>query len=287
MKTPAPENFKEAGNEFLSFYAISPKLPDVDYLQQILAAYTNLPYENVSKIIKLNNHFTSEDRIRLPDEVIADHEQFRLGGTCFSLTFYLQAILLHQGFSCYPVLADMRNLPNVHCALVVIMSGKKYLIDPGYLLTRPMQISKDNPRLYRTEHTGVELRFDREEERFHLYTFDRSQYKWRYRFLDQPAAPEQFLKYWHESFYKGTMHGIVLTKINPDGMIYMHNDYMRITTPEGQQKQRVKSDYIRVVEDRFGLQGELVERAQEALQRNLALERELGIFKPKEKHATR
>lgn len=257
-------------------------------MEQILNHYTNLPYENISKIIKLNQDFTAQDRIRLPNEVIDGFEQFRLGGTCFSLTFYLQSILLFQGFSCYPVMADMRNQPNVHCALIVLYNQKKYLIDPGYLLTRPMEMSKDNPRLYKTSHTGVELRFTKDDERYHLYTYDRHQLKWRYQFIDKAISSVEFLQHWQDSFYKGTMHGIVLTKVQKDGMIYMHNDYLKITSIEGQQTQRLKSNYLSVVQQTFGLNPELVEQAQEAILLNMALERELGYFKiKKDGHAAK
>lgn len=280
-----PEDHRSSALQFLDYYAIKQKSPGQLFLEEILEKYTNLPYENISKIIKLNQDFRSENRIRLPDQVINEHEQFKFGGTCFSLTFYLESILKTLGFNCYPIMADMRNQPNIHCALVVIMEMKKYLIDPGYLLTRPMEIHPDAPRLYRTEHTGVELRFDQSDERYHLYTFDREQKKWRYRFWERPTPPADFLRFWQESFYKGTMHGIVMTKINPDGMIYMHNNYLKITSIEGQQKKRLKEDYLFTVEDIFGFDSELVEKAQEAMQRNMALERELGIYKKKDKNA--
>jgi arylamine N-acetyltransferase len=276
-----PEQFKEASAEFLDYFNIKPSSPDLLYLEQILNNYTNLPYENISKIIKLGQDFTTDNRIRLPNEVIDDHEKFHFGGTCFSLTFYLQSILLFQGFNCYPVMADMRNQPNVHCALIVLYNQKKYLVDPGYLLTRPMEMSKDNPRLYKTSHTGVELRFAKEDERYHLYTFDRQQVKWRYQFIDRPISAAELLKHWQDSFYKGTMHGIVLTKVQKDGMIYMHNDYLKITSIEGQQTQRLKSNYFSVVQNTFGFDPQLIEQAQEAMQRNMALERELGFFKTK------
>ena len=276
-----PEDFKNASFEFLEYYNLCPKKPEQTFLEEILEKYANLPYENISKIIHLSENFTSENRIRLPDRVIDDHERFKLGGTCFSLTFYLQSILLSLGFNCYPVMADMRNQPNVHCALIVRLGQKKFLVDPGYLLTQPMEMNKDNPKLYRTEHTGVELRFNKQDERFFLYTFDREQVKWRYQFFDRPTSPNEFLKHWQDSFYKGTMHGIVLTKIQKDGMIYMHNDYLKITSIEGQQKQRVKSNYLTVVQQSFGFDPELVEHAQEAMVSNMALERELGIFKNK------
>ena len=274
-----PYKHKEAARRFLDFYHLKAGSPGLIYLQEILESYTYLPYENISKIIKLNRHFSGPDRIRLPDEVMEEHAEFRLGGTCFSLTFFLQTILSNQGFRCYPVLASMRNRPNTHCALVVLLDRRKYLVDPGYLLTQPMEIHPDKPRLYRTPHTGVELRFSAEDEHYHLYTFDRDQVKWRYKFLDRPTPPDEFLRSWQASFYQPTMHGILLTRVKEDRLIYLHNDYLQITTIQGKQKRKLRENYFSTVRDVFGISAELVERAQEAMQRNLQMERELGIFK--------
>jgi len=116
---------------------LSGRRPDEILLQNILAGFANLPYENLSKIIKFHRHGAHEaERLRLPEEVIEDHLRRRLGGTCFSLTFFLQAILLHHGFTCYIVMADMRAGKNIHGAMIVWLNGVKHLVDPGYLLCR-------------------------------------------------------------------------------------------------------------------------------------------------------
>ena len=207
------------------------------------------------------------------------------GGTCFSLTFYLQSILTQHDFMCYPVIAHMRNRPNVHCALVVIMNRLKYLVDPGYLLTQPMEIHPDKPRLYRTTHTGVELRFNKDDESYHLYTFDREEIKWRYTFMDQPLQADEFLKHWQASFYQGTMHGICMTRVQDDGMIYLHNDYLQVTSIEGKIKKKLKENYLDTVQDLFGISPQWVEEALSAIPRNKELEKELGFYSPKKKRS--
>ncbi|MBN2357298.1 hypothetical protein JXO59_14375, partial [candidate division KSB1 bacterium] len=72
----------------------------------------------------------------------------------------------------YIVMADMGRRRNVHCALLLEVERKKYLVDPGYLLTQAMQLNKDRVRLYRSPQSGIEVRFERETERFQLSTFD-------------------------------------------------------------------------------------------------------------------
>lgn len=276
-----PHAHREAVGRFLDFFNIKSGRPDADFLQNILKYYTRLPYENISKILKLHNNFISGTHIRLPDEVIEDHAEFHFGGTCFSLTFYLQAILSTRGFLCYPVMAHTLNRLNVHTALIVLLNRRKYLVDPGYLLTQPMEIHQDKPRLYRTPHTGVELGFNPKDEYYHLYTFNRQQKKWRYRFQDRPVSSDEYLHHWQDSFYQGTMHGICLTRVKKDGMIYMHNDFLQITSIEGKQKRKVKENYYSVIEDIFGFAPEIVEQAKEAMTENMKLERQLGFYKEK------
>ncbi len=276
-----PYAHENAVGQFLDFYNIKSGRPDANFLQNILKYYIHLPYENISKILKLYNDFISGTYIRLPDEVIENHAEFHFGGTCFSLTFYLHAILSTQGFRCYPVMAHTRHRLNVHTALIVLLNHRKYLVDPGYLLTQPMEIHKDKLRLYRTPHTGVELVFNAKDEYYHLYTFNKQQKKWRYRFQDKPVSSDDFLRHWQDSFYQGTMHGICLTKVQEDGMVYMHNDFLQITSIEGKQKRKVKENYYGVIKDIFGFAPKIVEQAQEAMAENMKLERQLGFYKEK------
>ncbi|HPG40034.1 MAG TPA: arylamine N-acetyltransferase [bacterium] len=274
----APDTHNGAVQQFLTYFNITSEPPHAEYLVKLLEAFTNLPYENISKIIKLNHDFTAETRVRLPEEVMEDHIRFHLGGTCFSLTWFLQALLLSQGFICYPVIAGMRNRPNCHCALVVLQDGKKYLVDPGYLLTSPMEINKDQPRIYRTSHSGVELVFDKTLEQYFLCTFTRHESKWRYFFQDMPVPPEKFLHYWLDSFYQSTMHGLCLTKIRKDGLVFLHKDFLQISNFEGKEKLKVKQNYHTIVQEIWGIDPELVEHALAAIPENIQQQKELGLF---------
>ena len=78
--------------QFMNFYQLKNQSAGENFLVKILENFANLPYENISKIIKWNENF-KENHLRLPEEVISEHVDFNFGGTCFSLTFYLQTIL--------------------------------------------------------------------------------------------------------------------------------------------------------------------------------------------------
>jgi arylamine N-acetyltransferase len=276
-----PANHAYAVRRFMDYFVIKLQHPDDDTLRAVLSAFAAFPYENISKIIKLNAHFLSSERVRLPEEVMEDYEHHRLGGTCFSLSFFLHSILYHLGFHSYIVMANMGQRANVHCCLVVLLNDRLYLVDPGYLLTQPMQIHPDRPRLYKAPHSGVELRFDSESERYRLFTFDLNTIKLRYDFSVTPTPLPEFLGHWLASFYQGTMHGICLTQLREDQLVYLHGDYLQITNMAGKSKQHLGSEYERTVRSLFGIAPEWLERAQEAMARNMELEQLHGLYRPK------
>ncbi|HQG44185.1 MAG TPA: arylamine N-acetyltransferase [bacterium] len=155
-----PWRHAAAVRHFLGHFGLAAGAPDHLQLEKVLFHFSRLPYENISKIVKLNHHFRTIERIRLPEEVMDDYVRHNLGGTCFSLSFFLQCILLHLGYSAYIVMADMGSRRNVHCALIVELQGGKFLVDPGYLLTRAMAFHRDRSSIHTSPQSGVELRYD-------------------------------------------------------------------------------------------------------------------------------
>lgn len=277
-----PANHYDGVRTFVDYFQLSVPRTNLDSLRAILAAFSQIPYENISKIIKWNGSWKNETpRIRLPEEVIQSHAGDRLGGTCFSLTFFLQSILTRHRFDCYPVMADMRVGRNIHCCLIVILKGTKYLVDPGYLLTQPMAIDATKPKLFRNQVSGVELRYDTNESHYDLFTFDKAQIKWRYRFKDRPVSAAEFQRHWLASFACNSMHGICLTKVMKDGMVYVHKNFMRETTFEGKRNFNIRKNYHASIREAFGIDTEVIEQARLALQENMQRERDVGLWVPK------
>jgi arylamine N-acetyltransferase len=270
-----PTQHAEAAMLFLRHFDLTPhRRPSMEWLQEILAGFAHLPYENLSKIIKFWRHGENEtQRLRLPEEVIEDHLRMRLGGTCFSLTFFLHTILTQFGFVGYAVMGDMRAGKNIHCALITLFDGIKYLVDPGYLLRQPMALDPNKPRLYHTEFTGVELCFDPLAAAYDVFTFNRQEMKWRYRFVDRPTPAEEFLQHWQASFHRNSMHGLCLTRATAEELIYIHKDFMRISSLEGKRNVSIKQNYHETIAQWFGIAPEYVEQAQAALRENMARER--------------
>ncbi|MEK7728015.1 MAG: arylamine N-acetyltransferase [candidate division KSB1 bacterium] len=265
-----PFQHGEGVRHFLKKFQLTSQPPSLSLLQQIIAAFSNLPYENLSKIIKFNRYGeNARARLRLPEEVFEDHVRLRTGGTCFSLTFFQQSILLQLGFAGYIIMGDMRAGENIHCAIVVLLDGVKYMLDPGYLLKRPMPFDPTKPRLYHNEYSGVELRFDIAAQSYDLFTFTRSAEKWRYRFVDRPTPLDEFLQHWQASFYRNGMHGLCLTRAQEDELIFVRQDFMRITSLAGKRNVNLKQNYHATIQEVFGITPEYVEHARAALSENL------------------
>ena len=267
---------------FFRHFSLRERLPERLFLQEILEKFAAIPYENISKIIKLNQTWeTPQERFRFPEELFAQHRAHKLGGTCFSLTYYLKAVLERNGFSCYPVMADMRAGKNIHCALVVILDAASYLVDPGYLLSQPMKMRSTKRKMYKTEFAGVELCYDAATDWFHLYTFNIGKTTWRYRFRNRPVPTEEFLQHWQASFNGNSMHNICLTKVHKNGLLYIREAFMRETTFDEKRNFNIKKNYHQTIFDRFGVEKEIVERAQTALEENLSEEKKRGLWVPK------
>jgi arylamine N-acetyltransferase len=273
-----PHQHDEAVRLFMSHFDLRLRRPELSFLQEIIEHFAAIPYENISKIIKLNQHWDAESKLRLPEEIINDHISFHLGGTCFSLTFFLQTILTLNDFTCYPVMADMHVGRNSHCCLVTTIDGRKYLIDPGYLLHQPLEIDPARPRLYRTSFAGVQLHFDSTTSFYNLSTFDANETKWRYRFQDRPTPVDEVFQHWHASCWKSTLHGILLTKVMPEGLIYVHKTLMKETSIGGKKNINIKKNYHAAIHDLFHIDPQLIEKAQAALKENLAKEKASGMF---------
>ena len=265
-----PEEHTAGVKEFLRFFQLAPGKANVALLQAILSSCAQIPYENISKIITYSRcGDVANPRLRLPQTVISDHIQHHLGGTCFSLTFFLQTILSHCGFSCYPVMADMKVGKNVHCALIVWMDSVKYLVDLGYLLTRPMALNPVKPEHFRNEFSRVHIRPTDCPQSYDVLTSDKRQTRWRYQLHDRPVPADEFLQYWLASFRRNSMHGICLTKVLPDGLLFVNREFMRATTFDSKQNYKIRRNYHAAIFEHFGIGKELVEQAQAALALNL------------------
>lgn len=254
----------EAREIFLGHFGVGAGDPELDMLRRIVTSYSSLPYENLTKIIKKFTALTPDERLRGPVEVVSGYVERHTGGTCFSLTYCLGSILTSGGFKCYPVMADMKR-PNIHCALVVEMSARRYFVDPGYLVGEPVELS-DSPVRVETTFGVVELR-PRQGERYDLFTLEGEDRKWRYTVKTVAVSHAAFMRHWQDSFALPMMNNLLLTRLTPEGHLYIKNHHLRMKGSQGKANENIRSGLEARIAAEFGIPSDITAQAREHLER--------------------
>ena len=261
---PLASGGHEAREILLGHFGLSAGDPELETLRRIVASYSNLPYENLTKIIKKFTAASPDERLRGPVEVVSGFVEHHTGGTCFSLTYCLGSILASAGYRCYPVMADMKR-PNIHCALVVEMNGQRYFVDPGYLVGEPVELTGTPVRIA-TTFGIVELR-PRQGERYDLFTLERDDRKWRYTAKTVAVSHAAFMRYWQDSFSLPMMNNLLLTRLTPEGHLYIKNHHLRMKGPQGKVNENIRSGLEARIAAEFGIPGDITAQAREHLER--------------------
>jgi len=249
---------------FLGHFGLPAGDPALEMLRHIVTCYSNLPYENLTKIIKKYTAHSPEERLRGPLEVVRGYVTHHTGGTCFSLTYCLGSILSSAGYRCHPVMADMKRA-NIHCALVVEMNERRYLVDPGYLVGEPVELS-GGPVRVETTFGVVELR-PRQGERYDLFTLDGGERKWRYTVRTAPISHGAFMRFWQDSFALPMMNNLLLTRLTPQGHLYIKNHHLRMKGMQGKINENIRAGFEARISEEFGIPADITAEAREHLER--------------------
>lgn len=270
---------------FAGHFRIHESAPDLRLLRSMIAAFSNLPYENLTKIIRKFTARTPEERLRGPVEVVTGFVERHTGGTCFSLTYCFGSMLSSAGFRCYPVMADMKR-PNIHCALVVEMAGRRYLVDPGYLVGEPVELS-GVPVQVPTTFGTVELR-PRRDDCYDLFTLEggwdalsgtgwrdrapaeaprHGDRKWRYTVRTTGVSHAEFMRHWQDSFSLPMMNNLLLTRLTTDGHLYVKNHHLRVRSRSGGANENIRSALEERIAAEFGIPPDVTAQAREHIER--------------------
>ena len=87
----------------------------VDLCNQI----SNVTYENLTKIIRLEQTGSATGARKLDDSDQNDIDSWMGGGTCFSMTWHMYQALTDMGFKPRLVMGHKRKERNIHCALIL------------------------------------------------------------------------------------------------------------------------------------------------------------------------
>ena len=220
----------------------------VDLCNQI----SNITYENLTKIIRLEQTGSATGARKLDDSDQNDIDSWMGGGTCFSMTWHMYQALMDMGFKPRLVMGHKRKERNIHCALILpdpddsvvtpgqlfstnvtptsvpgsplsslvsSLSSNSYLLDPGYLIFDPLQMPLPQP--FDTGEVFFPLspncvRLVRPTlESMELWTGGAgAPMKLRFEYPVEGVSVEEFKHHWNESFYREMMTYPVLNRLD-------------------------------------------------------------------------
>jgi arylamine N-acetyltransferase len=248
--------------QFLSHHGIAADLPPRQLLNRVAQAFSRLPYENLSKVVR-HAETTLVDQVRrTPAEVLHDFEHHGAGGTCFSLTWTLMQLLRGLGFDAQLLLADRRYGIDTHSALLVLLDGMPHLLDPGYLLTNPIPITGNQAIVIPTGFQEVHLLPAPLEGRLELYTLYQQKLTYRLTYKTSPVDTATFLLAWDASFTFDMMNYPVLSRMEGDRQLYLQKNRLMIRGREGTENHELTTEILpHAMQHYFGVAPSLIQQA--------------------------
>ncbi|MBN2588167.1 MAG: arylamine N-acetyltransferase [Candidatus Fermentibacteraceae bacterium] len=253
---------KNAARMFLDHFGLLPGRTDVLSLSRIVDEFSRIPWENLTKFLVKASGIPREGRLRSPDIVIRQHIEDGTGGTCFSLTDTLGAVLSFAGFRCFPVMADMNHGMNIHCALSVFTSdGERYLADPGYLVPLPVRIPRGIAA--GTEIHGQRMVWEPSAgDSYDLFTMEDGGRTWRYRVRMAPVDREEFVLHWQNSFEAAGMNSLHANLRLDRQRLSAHNMNLRRTDGVDRSNEKLRDRYPLMMEENFGISRRIAMEAE-------------------------
>ncbi|MFA4875000.1 MAG: arylamine N-acetyltransferase, partial [bacterium] len=206
-------------------------------------------------------------RLRTPDIILAEHIDLGAGGTCFSLTNFFEQVVRFAGYDVAPVLCDRSYGADTHCALMVNANGKRFLLDPGYLLEAPIEVPISGESVQKSPSGKVRLVRLGESSQLMLITERDGKAKIRYRLRDFPASRERFRRRWIDSFDWAMMRHMCASRQTADGQLYVRDGLMRVVRGDSSSQERMKSGFADEIEKCFGIERRLVSLAHDAVKK--------------------
>jgi arylamine N-acetyltransferase len=246
---------------FLRHFRIAEGTEPLALLNEVVSHFSRLPYENLSKIIRYAENGNAVAAREEPQEILAGYLRSGTGGTCFSLTAALLHLVRALGLPAEPILADRSYGPDTHCALLVWVNGVPQLLDPGFLLVRPVDLPRDGERRVATAFHDVILS-PRGDRKIDLSTVDQQGRRHRLTFKADPVDAAEFLRAWDASFDWDMMTYPVLTRVEGDRQQYLRGRYHQVRCRGSVVRAELANDDLAAeISTRFGIAVDVVARA--------------------------
>lgn len=246
---------------FLRRHRIDPRWPEPRRAAAVARAFARLPYENFTKIIAEERAVLRTEARRTPAEVLADHEEYGTGGTCFSLTDTLVALLRAVALRAEPILADRWYGANTHCAVLVWLEGTPHLLDPGFLLTEPLPLPRQEAISVPTALHTLHLQ-PRSDGRVELLTEAAGRRKSRLLYRPEPADLQPFLSVWDDSFTWEMMKYPLVAGWHASTQVYLRGTRLQLHGPRGRDCEELPPSQLPIAVERLlGVAPEITQQA--------------------------
>lgn len=245
-----------------------------ELLESTLRAFSRIPYENLSKILRHADSVGSRHK-ESPDEVVHGFIEYGSGGTCFPLTHTLVYFLKALGFETYPILADRRYGQDTHCAVIFREPSEHslkpwQLLDPGYLIFSPCAVPSAGTARYELLLSSIELRVT-PENKLELYTVSvdssgipSSRYRLTYKL--HPVEHDEFMSAWDRSFDWEMMTYPIVSSIAGDSLVYLQKNSLLLRSRDTASRVTLTNQQIMdELSNRLGVSREVVKKALEIL----------------------
>lgn len=248
---------------FLTLLEIEPAKPSLDLLKQIVSSHLEkIPFENISKLI-----FKRQGMYQLPsfEKYLDGIEHNNLGGTCYSINYYLNLLLRYFDYDVKLCGADMNN-PDVHIISMVNLDGTEFIVDCGYaapfLEPLPRNLEKDYTLKSGNETYILKPKDSRGNSRVEQYYKD--ELKHFYIAKPQPRDQKEFKKVIKDSYNDEAlfMNSLLVTRHSSDHSVILRNFTLTVIKgSEVKQKTISKTEIPDTVNKYFGIPARLVKSA--------------------------
>jgi arylamine N-acetyltransferase len=254
-------------NRFLLRFSIAPQTPFQPLVNAVTRAFHEIPYENLTKVLKADAVISASSAMRYPDEVLRDYLTLGAGGTCFSLTAALVAVLDALGIKAYPLLADRHYGIDTHCGvLLVTPGGALQLLDPGYLLFAPVNVPAETTLSIDNGFNRIELKPLEGGSKIELWTVVKTNRKLRLTFKMIPVSDDAFGRAWERSFAFEMMTYPVLTRHASGRHLYLQGDTLTVRSADRTERTTLSiEDKIAFINHTLGIDRAIALKAMEVL----------------------
>jgi arylamine N-acetyltransferase len=248
-------------------------LDPLDLLEVTLKAFSKIPYENLSKIVRTHGSGGGTPK-ESPEDVIEGFISRGTGGTCFPLTRTLVFLLNSLGYEACPILADRRYGTDTHCAVIFRAHDRAWqLLDPGYLIHSPCPIPNAGSTPLELPVRPIRLELSTCGSRVDLFTLrakERGILEVCYRLMYKltPVDEPDFNRAWDRSFSWEMMQYPVVSALVGETQLYLQKSSLLVRSRTDSTRVQLLPEQITDELGRaFGIDASVIRAAYAALGR--------------------